>query len=235
MFLLTCSLPEQSGMDAAPLLSLERGQDAERCSSALLRSWKDHRLSEYSLLVSFSPYLPSSPTTGIVCPLPHCSSLSQAEDSFITWVMFASISPKPISALRHAESLGGCAGHRRPQRYSRSPQVTVRGWARLLFFTLTGVWMHPYAGKMGEKNWSPQMASMCLVFKINSLHAALVTRGYGAGMGPGWFCVWSIYLPGLCSSLGCAYHKGMLGKPVTHLNMVPRLSCALGEGGRFLM
>lgn len=36
--------------------------------------------------------------------------------------------------------------------------------------------MHPCAGEMGEKNWSPQLASVCLVFKINSLHTALVTH-----------------------------------------------------------
>lgn len=76
--------------------------------------------------------------------------------------------------------------------------------------------MQPCAGEMGEDNRSPQVASVCSVCQINSLHTALVTRDYGAGMGHRWFCGCSIYLPGLCSFLGCACHKGRLGRAVTH-------------------
>lgn len=74
-FLLTCSLADQTEMDAAPSLSLELGQDAERCSSALLRSIKDHSVSKYNPLVSLSPQLPSHPSTGIICPF-HTALLS---------------------------------------------------------------------------------------------------------------------------------------------------------------
>lgn len=42
------SLPEQSRMAAVLSLSLELGQDMERCSSILFRSFIDHRLSKYS-------------------------------------------------------------------------------------------------------------------------------------------------------------------------------------------
>lgn len=72
-------------------------------------------------------HLPSHPGRGIVCPLPRYFSLSQAEHGFVAWVMCASISPKPNSALHCAESLRGFAGHKGLQRYNCSSQVTVQG------------------------------------------------------------------------------------------------------------
>lgn len=100
-----CSLLEQNGMVTAPFHSLELGQDAGR--SALLRSCKDHRLPQHSLLAFFSLCLPSCSSTGIFLPFPPCSALSQAPLGKVN--VGASICPVSCTL----QSLVAWAGHGR--------------------------------------------------------------------------------------------------------------------------
>lgn len=200
-------LPEQSRMGAVPSLSLELGQDVERCSSTLFRSFKNHRLSKYSRwalsLSTCHPTLAQGLRTALLsAELRMVLSLGCCVPPF---------PPNPlllytVQSLWEAVRVMG--GFR-----NRAVHPSMKMNKFVVFHTN---WSASATGEVAGENRSPQVASVCSVCQINSLLTALVTWGYGAGMGHGWLCGCSIYLPGLSSFSGCAYHKGRLGRAVTH-------------------
>jgi len=50
--------------------------------------------------------------------------------------------------------------------------------------------MHPCAGDMGEKSQSPQLTSVCLVFKVNRLQTALITHVVMGWVHGAWMVLW---------------------------------------------
>lgn len=186
-----CSLLEQNGMDPAPFHSLELGQVAGR--SALLRSCKDHRLSQHSLLASFSLCHPA--TAWRFFDLFHPSLLSARHHlGREVWVPpFPQIHQFP--ALSSLWEPGQATGGFTKELFPSSSSMR-------LFFTVTGVWMHPCASVGTESvTWTGLS-----VLRINHLYTALVTHGCGA---------WSNYPSGLWP-LGCACQEGILGWDISH-------------------
>jgi len=91
-------------MDAAPLLSLGLGQDAERCSASPVKELRGPQAIK-AQSVGLSLFT-CHPALALGLSAPFHTALSQAEDGFVAWVTFVSIFPRPISALCCAGSLG---------------------------------------------------------------------------------------------------------------------------------